>query len=100
MTQDTADVYGGATIRALRLKPVSSVLTSSACSETIETMRDKDFDQLPVLTATGGKLAGLVTLSNLFSYISRGRATPQTPVSEVMFSFQPHRRGGDGTRVG
>ncbi|KAG7291052.1 hypothetical protein NEMBOFW57_001062 [Staphylotrichum longicolle] len=85
--QNGPDAYEGATVRSLRLKPVSSVLTTSACSEAIETMRDKGFDQLPVLTPTGGKLAGLVTLGNLLSYISRGRATPQTPVSEVMFDF-------------
>jgi len=102
-SQDAADAYAGATVRALRLKPVSSVITTSACSEAIETMRDKGFDQLPVLTPTGGKLAGLVTLGNLLSYISRGRATPQTPVSEVMFNFSridevvtdPRRFGSD-----
>lgn len=82
-----ADAYGGATVRALRLKPVSSVTAESACSEAIETMRDKGFDQLPVLASAGGKLAGLVTLGNLLSYISRGRANPQTPVSDVMFDF-------------
>ena len=88
LTQTTADAYGGATVRALRLKPVSSVLTTSACSEAIETMRDKGFDQLPVLAAPkGDRLAGLVTLGNLLSYISRGRASPQSPVSEVMFDF-------------
>jgi cystathionine beta-synthase len=85
MTQTTADSYDGATVRALRLKPVTSVLTTSACSEAIETMREKGFDQLPVLE--GAKLAGLVTLGNLLSYISHGRATPQSPVSEVMFNF-------------
>ena len=86
-TQGPADAYAGATVRALRLKPVSSVLTDSACAEAIEMMRDKGFDQLPVLTPSGGKLAGLVTLGNLLSYISRGRATAKTPVSEVMFDF-------------
>jgi cystathionine beta-synthase len=87
MTQTTADSYDGATVRALRLKPVTSVLTTSSCSEAIETMREKGFDQLPVLAPTGGKLAGLVTLGNLLSYISHGRASPQSPVSEVMFNF-------------
>jgi cystathionine beta-synthase len=103
LSQSTNDAYSGATVRALRLKPVSSVITTSACSEAIETMRDKGFDQLPVLTPTGGRLAGLVTLGNLLSYISRGRATPQTPVSEVMFNFSridevvtdPRRFGSD-----
>ncbi|KAK4185051.1 tryptophan synthase beta subunit-like PLP-dependent enzyme [Podospora australis] len=86
-TPSQNDPYGGATVRALRLKPVSSVLTTSACAEAIEMMRDKGFDQLPVLAPVGGKLTGLVTLGNLLSYISNGRASPQSPVSEVMFNF-------------
>ncbi|KAL2156593.1 hypothetical protein VTH82DRAFT_1338 [Thermothelomyces myriococcoides] len=101
--QLSADPYGGATIRSLRLKPVTSVLVTSPCSEAIETMRDKGFDQLPVLHSAGGKLAGLVTLGNLLSYISRGRATPQSPVRDVMFDFSridevvtdPRRFGSD-----
>ncbi|EHK96931.1 putative Cystathionine beta-synthase [Glarea lozoyensis 74030] len=81
------DPYSGATLRALRLKPVTTVLADSACSEAIETMREKGFDQLPVLAPTGGKLVGLVTLGNLLSWISRGRATGKSPVSDVMFDF-------------
>ena len=50
-------------------------------------MREKGFDQLPVLAPTGGKLVGLVTLGNLLSWISRGRATGKSLVSEVMFDF-------------
>lgn len=82
-----SDPYGGETIRSLRLKPVTSVLSTQACSEAIETMRDKGFDQLPVLSPTGGRLVGLVTLGNLLSYISRGRATAASPVRDVMFDF-------------
>lgn len=81
------DPYYGATIRSLRLKPVTTVPADTPCSEAIETMREKGFDQLPVLTSVSGKLAGLVTLGNLLSWISRGRATGKTPVSEVMFDF-------------
>jgi len=98
-----SDPYAGATIRSLRLKPVTSVLTNSECSEAIETMRDKGFDQLPVLSPEGGKLAGLVTLGNLLSFISHGRASAKSPVSEVMFDFSqidevitdPRRFGSD-----
>ncbi|KAK0645801.1 tryptophan synthase beta subunit-like PLP-dependent enzyme [Cercophora newfieldiana] len=98
-----SDPYAGATVKALRLKPVSSVLTTSACSEAIEMMRDKGFDQLPVLAPEDGKLAGLVTLGNLLSFISRGRASAKSPVSEVMFDFghidevvtDPRRFGSD-----
>ncbi|KAH8159774.1 hypothetical protein CIB48_g8468 [Xylaria polymorpha] len=81
------DPYAGATIRSLRLKPVTSVLSATSCAEAIETMRDRGFDQLPVLAGPGGKLVGLVTLGNLLSYISRGRATGQSAVSDVMFNF-------------
>jgi len=59
------DPYHGATLRALRLKPVTTVLVDTSCSEAVETMREKGFDQLPVLASAGGKLVGLVTLGNL-----------------------------------
>lgn len=50
-------------------------------------MREKGFDQLPVLDPQGKKLAGLVTLGNLLSWISQGRASGKSPISDVMFSF-------------
>ncbi|KAI9894971.1 MAG: cystathionine beta-synthase [Vezdaea aestivalis] len=81
------DEFGNATIRSLRLKPVMTVLQSSPCAEAVETMRDKGFDQLPVLTSSGGKLAGLVTLGNLLSWLSSGRASPKSPIKDVMFDF-------------
>lgn len=82
-----SDPYGGETVRSLRLKPVTSVLSTQQCSDAIETMRDKGFDQLPVLSPTGGRLVGLVTLGNLLSYISHGRASATSPVRDVMFDF-------------
>ncbi|KAF2092058.1 cystathionine beta-synthase [Saccharata proteae CBS 121410] len=81
------DPFGGATIRTLRLKPVTSVSATSSCAEAIETMRDKGFDQLPVVSSSGSRLVGLVTLGNLLSYISAGRASATSPVSGVMFDF-------------
>lgn len=81
------DPWAGATLRELRLKPVTTVVADSACANAIETMREKGFDQLPVLASPGGKLVGLVTLGNLLSYVSRGRATGKTPVRDVMFDF-------------
>lgn len=50
-------------------------------------MRDKGFDQLPVSTPTGSRLVGLVTLGNLLSYLSSGRADADSPVKDVMFDF-------------
>ena len=80
--------FKDATIRTLRLKPVTTVQTTTPCTEAIETMREKGFDQLPVLAASGKKrLVGLVTLGNLLSWISQGRATGKSPVKDVMFNF-------------
>lgn len=81
------DALDNATIRTLRLKPVTTIMSDSSCGDAIEAMREKGFDQLPVLAPTGRKLAGLVTLGNLLSWISRGRATASSPVSDVMFDF-------------
>lgn len=50
-------------------------------------MRDRGFDQLPVLAPSGRKLVGLVTLGNVLSRLTHGRASGQSPVSEVMFDF-------------
>lgn len=82
------DGFQGATIRTLRLKPVTTVLASTPCEEAIEMMRDKGFDQLPVKAAlNSSRLVGLVTLGNLLSYLGSGRANATSPVSEVMFNF-------------
>jgi len=50
-------------------------------------MREKGFDQLPVSSASSSRLVGLVTLGNLLSYMSSGRASANSPVSDVMFDF-------------
>ena len=50
-------------------------------------MREKGFDQLPVLAPYGRKLVGLVTLGNMLSWIGQGRAIGDSPVSDVMFNF-------------
>ena len=81
------DQFNGATIRTLRLKPVTTVSSESHCAEAIEIMRDKGFDQLPVRAPQGKKLVGLVTLGNILSWMSSGRANNQTPISRVMFNF-------------
>ncbi|KAI9655437.1 MAG: cystathionine beta-synthase [Alyxoria varia] len=87
------DPFHTATVRSLRLKPVSTVTSSTPCLEAIELMRERGFDQLPVKSSTSAtapsasRLIGLITLGNLLSYLSSGRADPSTPVSAVMFDF-------------
>lgn len=82
------DSFKGATVRSLRLKPVQSVPSDQPCTAAIEIMREKGYDQLPVLGPSPSKrLVGLVTLGNLLSRISHGRATGKSPISDVMFDF-------------
>lgn len=78
--------WQGATIKELKLRPVVTVSDSALAQAAIEIMSEKSFDQLPVLSGSG-RLVGLVTLGNLLSHISRGWATAQTPVRELMFDF-------------
>ncbi|KAL8690750.1 MAG: hypothetical protein Q9218_003871 [Villophora microphyllina] len=91
--QKEKDPFRSATIRTLRLKPVTTIHSTAPISEAIEVMRDKGFDQLPVLAPSSpshnrpGRLEGLITLGNCLSWISQGRSTPSSLVSEVMFSF-------------
>lgn len=80
--------YKGATIADLHLKPVVTVKSDSTVATAVELMREKGFDQIPVSSKTSGKLIGLVTLGNLLSYLSRDRATPETPVEKVMLDFR------------
>jgi len=95
------DPFEGATIAALRLKPVTTITSDSACADAIETMRDKGFDQLPVSSPKGSRLVGLVTLGNLLSYMSSNRVNPTSPVSEVMFDFSKlHDITTDPTDIG
>lgn len=79
--------WHGATIADLKLKPVVTVRASARAEQAMEIMREKGFDQLPVLSDKSEAMVGLVTLGNLLSYISRGRATHDTPVRDVMFDF-------------
>lgn len=79
--------YKGATIADLNLKPVVTVKASSPTSAAIELLREKGFDQLPVANDSG-KLVGLVTLGNLLSFLSRGRANLDTKIQDVMIDFR------------
>ncbi|WPG98808.1 Putative CYS4-cystathionine beta-synthase [Acrodontium crateriforme] len=87
LSKSSVDPYANATIRDLRLKPVQTVASNQTVDEAIELMRDKGYDQIPVTSATGRKLVGMVTLGNCLSYLSSQRITINSPVSAVMFNF-------------
>src|SRR5579871_6490269 len=78
--------YQDATIRSLRLKNIVTIQVNAPVSSAIDIMREKAFDQLPVLS--GSRLVGLVTLGNLLSHISRDRIHASSPVENAMFDFR------------
>ncbi|CAR22463.1 cystathionine beta-synthase CYS4 [Lachancea thermotolerans CBS 6340] len=65
------DIFKGATVKDLNLKPVVSVKENASTSDVVKILTDNGFDQLPVLTEDG-KLCGLVTLSQLLKGLSSG----------------------------
>ncbi|KAG9320760.1 hypothetical protein KVV02_005289 [Mortierella alpina] len=80
--------WGGAKVADLHLKAAVTVTSASSCREAILLMERNGFDQLPVVSATSGRLVGLVTLGNLLSRIASGRVQIDGHVKDVMFKFQ------------
>lgn len=85
--RSAGDAFSGAKVKSLRLKPITTVRSNISCENAIEIMRDRGFDQLPVLASSGKKLVGLVTLGNLLSRLTHGRASGKSSVADVMFNF-------------
>ncbi|KAA8652304.1 cystathionine beta-synthase CYS4 [Aspergillus tanneri] len=85
--QEQRDDFAGSKVNSLRLKPITTVQSNTPCENAIEIMRDRGFDQLPVLASSGKKLVGLITLGNILSRLTHGRATGKSPVADVMFNF-------------
>jgi cystathionine beta-synthase len=81
------DDYAHGTVSDLRLKPIQTIPSTSTVDDAVELMREKGFDQIPVTSAKGPRLVGMVTLGNCLSYLSSGRVQVSSPVSKVMFSF-------------
>ncbi|SCW00960.1 LAFE_0D01948g1_1 [Lachancea fermentati] len=71
LSKSEKDIFHGAIVRDLKLKPVVSVKENAPLSEVVKILRDNGFDQLPVLSEDG-KLVGLVTLSQLLKKLSTG----------------------------
>ncbi|KAF2217865.1 hypothetical protein CERZMDRAFT_30586 [Cercospora zeae-maydis SCOH1-5] len=86
-TTETNDQSKNAKIRDLRLKPIQTITVNQTVDDAVELMRDKGYDQIPVTAASGKRLVGMVTLGNCLSYLSSGRVTIASPISDVMFNF-------------
>ncbi|KAI8055297.1 pyridoxal-phosphate dependent enzyme [Syncephalis plumigaleata] len=83
------DRWHGATVKDLNLQNAVTVSEQTTCRQATEIMQRDGFDQLPVVSSSTGRLAGLVTLGHLLSRVSSGRATPESTVEQVMFHFEP-----------
>lgn len=87
-TNTTAtDIFKGATVTDLNLKPVVSVKDDAKVVDVINILKDNAFDQLPVLSQSG-HLSGLVTLSQLLKKISTGAVTKEDSISGTYLDFQ------------
>lgn len=84
--------YHGAKVSDLKLKDAVTVDINTQCKEVIDIMSANDFDQVPVVSGAHQRLAGLLTRGNILARIASGRATPESPVSQVMFHFDNHSK--------
>jgi len=84
--------WGGATIGRLELPVAVTVPSNISCTEAVQIMRTRAFDQLPVTSPTTKKLVGLVTLGHVLSKIASGSAGPTDNVGKVMFHFHLEKR--------
>lgn len=86
-SNNTLDIFKGATVKDLHLKPVVSVKEDAQVSDVIKILKDNAFDQLPVLTQEG-KLSGLVTLSQLLKKLSTGAVSKDGSIKGTYLDFQ------------
>lgn len=84
--EEKVQQWGGATIKDLKLKNAVTVTDKTTCREAIDILQKNGFDQLPV-TGASSRLVGQVTLGNLLSRLAKGRANPDSPVTDVMFTY-------------
>uniref|UniRef100_A0A667XZN9 Cystathionine beta-synthase n=1 Tax=Myripristis murdjan TaxID=586833 RepID=A0A667XZN9_9TELE len=68
----------------LNLSAPLTVLPSVSCQKTIKILKEKAFDQAPVVDESG-TILGMVTLGNMLSSVLAGRVRPSDPVSKVLY---------------
>uniref|UniRef100_A0A4W6FFP3 Cystathionine beta-synthase n=1 Tax=Lates calcarifer TaxID=8187 RepID=A0A4W6FFP3_LATCA len=71
------------TVQSLHLSAPLTVSPSLSCQKTIEILREKAFDQAPVVNESG-VILGMVTLGRILSFVSAGKAKPSEAVSNVL----------------
>ncbi|XP_020829547.1 cystathionine beta-synthase isoform X2 [Phascolarctos cinereus] len=71
-------------IQELSLSAPLTVLPTVTCERTIEILREKGFDQVPVVDESG-LILGMVTLGNMLSSLLAGKVQPSDQVSKVIY---------------
>ncbi|XP_039713710.1 cystathionine beta-synthase isoform X2 [Pteropus medius] len=71
-------------VQDLSLSAPLTVLPTVTCEHTIAVLRDKGFDQAPVVDESGAIL-GMVTLGNMLSCLLAGKVQPSDPVHRVIY---------------
>ncbi|XP_075436666.1 cystathionine beta-synthase isoform X2 [Ascaphus truei] len=71
-------------VSALSLSAPLTVLPSVSCDRTIQLLREKGFDQVPIVSEAGLVL-GMVTLGNMLSSVLAGKVKPSDSVSKVIY---------------
>ncbi|XP_066497085.1 cystathionine beta-synthase-like [Hoplias malabaricus] len=72
------------TLQELRLSAPLTVLPSVSIKNTIKILKEKAFDQAPVVNETG-VILGMVTLGNMLSSVLAGKVSPSDPVIKVLY---------------
>uniref|UniRef100_A0A8C9UV34 Cystathionine beta-synthase n=1 Tax=Spermophilus dauricus TaxID=99837 RepID=A0A8C9UV34_SPEDA len=78
-------------VQELSLSAPLTVLPTVTCEHTITILREKGFDQAPVVEESGAIL-GMVTLGNMLSSLLAGKVQPSDQVHKVLYKqFKPIR---------
>jgi len=88
--KEEVEKWGGATIKDLNLPDAVTVDSQTSCKNCVDLLQKGGFDQVPVVDSHK-KMIGLVTIGNLLSKVAKGRATPEDPITEVMYKFNTKR---------
>ncbi|MEJ1288074.1 cystathionine beta-synthase [Cricetulus griseus] len=76
-------------VQELTLSAPLTVLPTVTCEHTITILREKGFDQAPVVD-TSGAILGMVTLGNMLSSLLAGKVQPSDEVCKVLYKqFKP-----------
>lgn len=72
------------TLQELRLSAPLTVLPLVSIKKTIQILKEKAFDQAPVVDEAG-QILGMVTLGNMLASVLAGKVRPSDPINKVLY---------------